>query len=704
MKKIKYIILFPLFLISIIVNAQINYPKTPIEKVINTYHGIEISDNYQWLEDTQSTEVKNWIKLQNKVSEKYLNNLTKSSSSRWMMDKLFYYEMNTDSLEGNFIKNKKLYFKIMYPSINSTPAIYYSKGNYRGYEKLINPNSISKKDQIIFSFLKSSKDGRFLAYQYSRNGSDWKEIKIVQIKNRHYFKETLKNTISSEIYWFGQGFFYKRYPNDTTQEAKNKRKFPQIMYHKLGTKQIQDKLIFDVKRENETLRVYGTSKQNLFVIKKEDASNQKFSYFYLEPNKGLEFKPMFENITYDINIVDYKLDTIIALTKIKNKKYLISFPIQNPKKWKILTPSYAGAVFTDFELTNTKIVTSFQTNNSSIISVSNYNGKVLGEINTPKGMSVSKLVYSKNLNKFFFRLSSYTIPPVLCLLNFDNYTFRYLGKTEVGFDPKKYKFKSIKFSSHDGTEIPLFIVYKDSLKRNKNTPFLLNTYGGYGVIAKPTFNPGVIFFIENGGAFAYVHVRGGGEYGDKWSKAGKKLNKKNSILDFKKAAEYLINEGYTKPKKIAVIGGSHGGLIVAAAIINKPQLFGAAVIDVGVLDMLRFEKSEVGGTYTNISEFGSVKNEAEFKNLLSYSPYQNIDYSVNYPSMLIMTGSDDTRVPPYHSFKFAAKLQHNPSQKAPILLWSQDKTGHYGANEFNAKIKEFATIYNFLFQELKNNN
>ncbi|VAW25501.1 Prolyl endopeptidase, partial [hydrothermal vent metagenome] len=182
------------------------------------------------------------------------------------------------------------------------------------------------------------------------------------------------------------------------------------------------------------------------------------------------------------------------------------------------------------------------------------------------------------------------------------------------------------------------------------------------------------------------------------------LNKKNSILDFKKAAEYLINEGYTKPKKIAAIGSSHGGLIVAAAVINKPQLFGAAVIDVGVLDMLRFEKSEVGSTYTNISEFGSIKNEAEFKNLLSYSPYQNVDYSVNYPSILIMTGSDDTRVPPYHSFKFAAKLQQNPSQKAPILLWSQDKTGHYGANEFNAKIKEFATVYNFLFQELKNNN
>ncbi len=694
-------ILLLLLLTSSIIKAQIDYPNTKKIPVENTYHKIEIIDNYQWLEDKKSNEVKNWVKLQNKISVKYLNKLDRASNSKSQMDKYFYHDMSMDSLDLNYVKNKNFHFKIMYPSINSTPSIYYSKGNYGGYEQLISSNAISKKDQIIFSFLKPSKSGRFLAYQYSRNGSDWKEIKIVQIKNRRYFKETLKNTISSEIYWFGQGFFYKKYPNNLNKPDKIKRKFPQIMYHKLGTEQTQDKLIYEVKKDNESLRIYGTSKQNLFIIKKEDSSNQKFSYFYLEPNKGLEFKPMFVNINYDINIVSYKQDTIIALTKIKNKKYLISFPKSNTKKWKILTPSYSGAVFTDFDLTKTKIVTSFQANNSSIISISNYKGEVLGEVTTPKGMSVSDLVYNKPQNKFFFKLSSYTIPPVLCLLNLDKYSFRYLGKTNVSFDPKNYKFKSIKFNSKDGTEVPLFIVYKDSLKKNKNTPFLLKTYGGYGVIAKPTFDPGVIYFIENGGAFAYVHVRGGGEYGSNWWKAGKNLNKKNAIYDFINAAEYLIKEGYTKPKKIAATGGSHGGMVVAASIIKQPELFGAAVIDVGVLDMLRFEMSEAGNTYTNINEFGSVKNELEFKNMLSYSPYQNIDFSVNYPSMLIMTGTDDTRVPPYHSFKFTAKLQKNPNQKNPILLWVQNKTGHYGANEYFSKIKEKASVFNFLLQELK---
>ncbi|MBG7631670.1 MAG: S9 family peptidase, partial [Bacteroidetes bacterium] len=601
----------------------------------------------------------------------------------------------------NPIRNDKLYFSLMYSGYNTTPSIYYSKGNQGGFEKIISPNSISRKDQIIFTDLTPSKNGRFLAYQYSRNGSDWKEIKIVQIKKRHYFKETLKHTISSEIYWFGQGFFYKKYQFISAQ---GKRSFPSIMYHKLGTEQIEDKLVLEVEDENETIQIYGATNQSLYLIKKSNPENKEFSYYCLDPkNNNLEFKPMFENIKYELSIRHFKTDTIIALTSIKDKYFLISFPILAPKKWKILSPSYQGSVFTGFDIIDEKIVISYQSEKSSIISVVNFNAEVLGEIAIPEGLSVHDLIYSEELKGVYFKVSSYTIPSVICKLDLDNYSFKYLGKTEVRFNAKNYKFMRKKFISHDGTNVPMFIVYKDSLNKNGNTPFLLKTYGGYGTIAKPSYNPGAIYFIENGGAFAYINVRGGGEYGIKWWENGKNLNKKNSILDFSGAAEYLIKEGYTKSKKIAVTGSSHGGLVAASAVIEKPELFGSAVIDVGVLDMLRFENSAVGSKYRNISEFGSVKNEIEFKNLLSYSPYHGIDNTINYPSMLIVTGSDDNRVPPYHSYKFAAKLQNNPSQKNPILLWSQDKTGHYGANEYNSIIKEKAFIYGFLFHEVNKN-
>jgi len=689
-----FILIFSPFLIV----AQISYPKTVKIPKINIYHSIDIVDNYQWLENTETQEVKDWVNQQNKISKKYLNRLVKSNSTKGSMKEFTHRHMQYDDITLPK-RNRNYYYRIMYPGENSPKAIYYSKGNYDSYQKLVSANSISGKDQIVFTNLIPSEDDRFLAYQYNRNGSDWKEIKIVQMKKRHYFKETLRHTISSEIYWFGQGFFYKKYPFDSTQ---GRRIFPEIMYHKLGTEQNEDLKIFNVKSEEETLQIYGTARQSLFIIKKSNPRTNKFSYYYIRPkNTSFDFKPLFIDIKYDMQILRYEADTVIALTEINNKNFLISFPITTPKKWALLSPSYDGAVLTDFEVMDTKIVTSFQTETSSIIAVTDHKGEILGELVTPEGLSVSNLKYSKDTDNFYFKLSSYTIPPVTCQLDLNNYTFKYLGKVEVSFNAKNYKFIRKKFKSHDGTEVPLFIVYKDSLNKNGDTPFLLKTYGGYGVIAKPTFNPGAIYFIENGGAFAYVHVRGGGEFGNEWREQGKKLNKKNSILDFSGAAEHLISEGYTKPKKIAAMGGSHGGLIVAAAIIEKPEIFGTAVIDVGVLDMLRFERSVIGSTYTNLNEFGSVKNEEEFKNLYSYSPYHNLDATINYPSMLIMTGSHDTRVPPHHSYKFAAKLQSGTKQKNPILLWSQNETGHFGANEYNAIYEELAFTYSFLLQELQ---
>jgi len=407
MKNIKFILLFYLIFVSIITKAQIKYPETKIKPAENKYHGIKIIDNYQWLENIRSDEVKKWVEQQNKISEKYLNKLVLSSESKRWMDKLSYHKMDYENIK-DIDNNDKLYFSIMYSNIDSTPSIYYAKGINSSFERLINPNSISTKDQIVFTDLTPSKNGRFLAYQYSRNGSDWKEIKIVQIKKRHYFKEVLKHTISSEIYWLGQGFFYKKYPYDSTH---GKRIFPKIMYHKLGTEQLDDKLIFDVKDQQESLKIYGTSKQNFYVIKKANQKYKKFSYYYLNPkNNNLKFDNMFENINYDINVIGFKLDTVIALTTIKGKKFIFSYPISNPKKWKILSPSYADAVFTDYEIMDNKIVISYQSKKSSIISVVNYNSKILGELITPEGLSVSNLTYSNSMNEFYFKLSSYTVP------------------------------------------------------------------------------------------------------------------------------------------------------------------------------------------------------------------------------------------------------------------------------------------------------
>lgn len=700
--KTKKRIFLTLLIISITtLNAQFKYPKTVKKRVIDTYHEINVTDNYQWLEAMDNPEVREWVKKQNKVSLKYLKKLANSNRSKSKMRAFNWYEMDYDSYTSD-IKNNKIYYRLMYPGRNSFPNIYYAKGNKSGFEKLISPSSISTKDRINFTQLTPSYNDRFLAYQYNRNGSDWEEIKIVGIKKRHFFKETIKEVLSPQINWYGQGFFYVKH----TYSPKNvKMNFPVVMYHTLDTPQSEDTKVFNVDNENESLSLYGTKNQSLYLIKKSDELKNLFSYYYLKPKSDKkEFKAFFTDIKYDMSIVKFESDTIFALTRIKNKKYLISFPINQPKKWALLTPSYKGAVLTGYEFAGEKIISSFQSEKFSIITITDFRGKVLGEITTPEGMSVSRLFFDEAKEEVTFKLSSYTVPPVTCLLNLSNYTFKYLGKVEVNFDAEKYKFMRKNFISHDGKKIPMFIVYKDSIQKNGNTPFLLKTYGGYGTIAKPSFDPGVIYFIEKGGAFAYVHIRGGGELGYEWWEDGRNLKKKNGIQDFTKGAEYLIKEGFTKPKKIGIMGTSHGGLITAAAMIEKPEYYGAAVINVGALDMIRMERSRAGSAHVNLNEYGTVKKKDEFLNLLSYSPFHTIKETVNYPSTLIITGSNDTRVPAYQSYKFAGKLQNGLHQKNPILLWSQNKAGHFGANQYNSIIEESTFIYSFLFNELTKND
>ena len=700
MKKFPF--LFPFYvLISISLSAQLKYPSTKKKPVINAYHSVKITDNYQWLENTKNPEVEDWVAAQNKVSLKYLKKISNSGGARANMKSYTWSQMEYDYKEETK-KNKDYYYSLMYPGRNSPLTIYYAKGNKSSYQKLIGPNSISKEDRIIFTKLTPSNNDHFLAYQYNRNGSDWEEIKIVGVKKRYFFKEVLTEVVSPQINWYGQGFFYikNKYNAD-----KVSRSFPELMYHTLDTEQTEDTKIFNVDTKNENLSLYGVGEQSLYILKKSDNSKNSFSYYYLRPKQDKqEFSPLFNAIKYDIAIHRFESDTIIASTKIKNKKYLIKFPISAPQKWELLSTSYGKAVFTGAELADRKIVTSFQTETSSILAITDYNGKVLGEVVTPEGLGISSLYYNEIKKEFTFKLSSYSVPPVTCKLDLSTYKFTYLGKKAVAFDASNYKFTRTKFTSHDGVQVPLFIVYKDSLQKNKKTPFLLKTYGGYGSIAKPSFNPGIISFIENGGAFAYVHVRGGGEFGYDWWQEGKNLKKRNGILDFTKAAEYLINEGYTKPKKIAITGSSHGGLIAAAAMIERPELYGAAVIDVGALDMLRMENTEAGAYFTNISEFGTVKKEEEFLNILSYSPFYNIKDTVNYPATLVITGSNDTRVPPYQSYKFAGKLQNGLHQKNPILLWTQEKEGHFGASQYNSYIKELTFMYTFLMHELIKND
>ncbi|WP_460218465.1 prolyl oligopeptidase family serine peptidase [Psychroserpens sp. MEBiC05023] len=692
------LLFFPYVLLS-----QIEYPETPLKPKLDIYHNVEVEDSYQWLENQESKMVRRWVKNQNKVSLKYLKKQAKKVNSVEQMNRYMFRKIG--GYAGrliNEVSDDKVYYNYFYNSNNSTPSLYFKKGKDGDYSILVNTANISSRDEVEITNYKPSNDDQYVAYQYNRNGSDWKELRVVKVQKRRFYKEILKHTKTDKILWLREGFFYEKYPFDSLR-AKTKK--PSIMYHKLDTSQSEDILIFKSRKESEFVNIYGAKDGSFFLIKKENIETKKYSYFYLDYNDyDLRFKPFLMNIDYNLNGFEFYDKDIYATTTIGEGRRLISIPKNNPYKFKLVSPYYDDAVLVNYEVLNEKIVNLFTSSSGNLFSVVDKNGNLIKEITTPAGLFVSSMGYNKTYEQFFFYLGSYTIPGVLYTLNLDTYTYDISQKTSVNFDPKGYKFIQDKFTSEDGTEVPIYIVYKDFLPKDSNTPFLMTAYGGYGNITSPSYNPGVVYFIENGGAFAYVDIRGGGSLGKVWEDGGKRINKKNGINDFIAAAEYLINKNYTEPKKIAVRGTSHGGLIVAASAIKRPDLFGAVSVNVGVLDMLRFENFTVGATTTNISEFGTVTDSLDFKNLYSYSPYHNIDNSVNYPSMLVTTGANDTRVPSFHSFKFTAKLQNNPVQTHPVLLWTQKKTGHFGAKNKDDKLEENAYVYGFLLSELLNDN
>ena len=695
----KYFLLLLIFLLPQFVISQIIYPESPKKPIEDFYHEIKVIDDYQWLEYQETDEVQDWIKAQNKLSKKNLKKTSRDLNSESQMNSLMYQK--TGNYFGEIIDKSaknEYYFSLCHTSNTATPSLCYKKGMDDEYDILVKSSALSSRDDINISYYKPSKNDDYLAFQYNRNGSDWRELRIVKVKKRRFYSEIIKHTKSSAILWLRDGFFYEKFPFDSLR-AKTKK--PSIMYHKVDTDPSTDKLIFKSRKDSEYVDIYGAPDESYLIIKKENIDTKIFSYFYLDANDNdLKFKPFLINIKYDLGSFTFKDQQIYATIFINEKEQLISIPKADPTKFKVISPIYDDAVLQDYSVLDNKAIILYSSKNGNLLTVVNFEGLILKEIVTPNGLSANGMSYDTTFNEFFFYLESYTIPRVLYKLDLETFKYEMVNQTKVGFDPKGYKFIERTFTSQDGVEVPIKIVYKDSLSKKSKTPFLLSTYGGYGIIDSQTFNPGIVFFIENGGAFAYVNIRGGGELGKDWWESGKRLNKQNGITDFISAAEFLVEQKYTSPKKIAIKGSSHGGLIIAASAIQRPDLFGAAVINVAALDMLRLENFTVGATSTNILEFGTVSNRLDFDNLYSYSPYHNIDDTVNYPSMLITTGFYDNRVPPLHSFKFAARLQNNPSQQNPILLWTQKKTGHNGALNKNDKLKENSFIYGFLFNEV----
>jgi prolyl oligopeptidase len=685
----KLLILFLVIILYSETQAQnIEYPLSPKQNIIDTFYTKYIvHDDYRWLEDVRTDRVENWIKAQNKLSDKFTRKASAKNNCLNMIKKYGYV------LSDRVYKRGDYYFFYARRNNSATAGLYLQE-SINGHEVcIVDPNFISTKDKVDIKSFSLSKDSKYLAFQFNRNGSDWCEISLRKLPSGKKLRDHLVGVKFSSIEWKGDGFFYSKYPNHGEfAEAIGE----EIYYHKLGDAQSSDKLIF--KRKDPTIQFkYKMSSDEQYLILREE-TKKYFNYFYVDYfSKQPYLRPLLMKQRTAFQLLDsHNGKLIVKSFKNNNNGSIVEIDPADPLKWKEIIPEYPYGILLATRIKTDRIICIYQSNQHPIIKIFDYQGKQLYALELPAAHSASGFYGSKGDENLLFSISSYTVPELS--YEFNTKTFkRNPGKiVQITFNHKKFKIKSTTYFSKDSTEIPINIVYKKGIKLNGNNPTILKAYGGFGSIASPSFDPGLVHFLERGGVFAYANIRGGGDLGKQWAFSGRRLNKQNSFDDFNSAAEYLIKQGYTKPKKLAATGGSNGGLIVAAAAIQRPDLYSAVVPVVGVMDMVRFEKFTVGAMHHD--EYGTVQDSTHFVNLLNYSPLHNIKEDINYPSMLIMTSENDDRVPPFHSYKFAARLQNRSAQLNPILLRVEKNAGHSGAINYTKKYKSKSAMYGFILK------
>ena len=677
---------------------KITYPETKRIDQRETLFGVVIEDPYRWLEDENAEETKKWVEEQNIVTTKYLEAIPFRNKLRERYKELWNYEkMSTPIL------TKKWLFYYKNNGLQNQSVLYY-KNRKTGEEKiLLDPNNWSKDGTISINFFEVSHDENYLAYSFSRAGSDWQEIKVVDLNSGKELSDHLQHVKFSSIAWFKKGFFYSAYDvKDDARQLSQKNEYHKVYYHKIGTKQSYDKLVYENK--NYPLRNYTVvttdDEKYAFLIETESTSGNALYFKPLNTKKNIGWTLIADGFKYDYEVIEVLHNTAYILTNedAPNKK-LVAVDLLNPDKvnWKTIIPEREH-VLQSVSYTSEKWIAHYLEHASSKLYVLSIDGKV--EKNMDLGIgSIGGVSVEKHDPVIFLSFSSFALPTRIYTYNLLTGELKIFWEARVKFDPDNYVTYQIFYPSKDGTMIPMFITHRKDLSKDGERPVLLYGYGGFNISLTPSFRLSIIPFLDAGGVFCVANLRGGGEYGEKWHEAGMKHNKQNVFDDFISAAEYLIKENYTQPQFIGIQGGSNGGLLVGACMTQRPDLFKVALPAVGVMDMLRFHKFTIGWAWMN--EYGSPDKEEDFHYLLKYSPYHNIQCDVEYPATLVTTADHDDRVVPAHSYKFIARLQACQAGENPVLIRIETNAGHGAGKPTSKQIDEITDVMSFLMYNLK---
>jgi len=701
MKKI----FIPMLLIVAVVSCKkdeetkIVYPQTQKTDVTDTYFDIEVGDPYRWLEDDRSSETAEWVQVQNQLTFGYLDKIPFRNQIKKQLEELWNYEkISSPYVEGDYTyyyKNNGL----------QNQSVLYRKDKNGNEEIFLDPNTFSKEGTTSLAGISFSKNSQMVAYQISEGGSDWRKVIIMDVVSKKIIGDTLIDVKFSGLSWQGnEGFYYSSYDKPKGSELSEKTDQHKLYFHKLGTPQNQDQVIFGLDQKRRYIGADVTQDDNYLVITAANSTygNELYIKDLNDPNGKII--ALVDNFDNQHSVIENQKDKLFIVTdKDAPNKKVVLVDLKNPSKWidfipeteNVLSPSIGSGYF----------FANYMKDAVSQVKQFDYSGKLVREIALPRVGSVYGFLGKKEDSVLYFLFTNYTTATTVYSFDPKEGTTEVYQKPDLEFNADNYESKQVFYTSKDGTKVPMIISYKKGTQLNGKNPTILYGYGGFNISLTPNFSVANAVWMENGGIYAVANLRGGGEYGKKWHVAGTQMQKQNVFDDFIAAAEYLIQEKYTSSDFLAIRGGSNGGLLVGACMTQRPDLFKVALPTVGVLDMLRYHTFTAGAGWAY--DYGTAEQSKEmFEYLLSYSPVHNVKQNISYPATLITTADHDDRVVPAHSFKFAAELQEKQNGSNPVLIRIDVDAGHGAGKplaktiEENADLQAF-TLYNMGIKELK---
>jgi prolyl oligopeptidase len=683
--------------------TPLNYPVAKKVEQTDDYHGTTVADPYRWLEDANSLDTKAWVDAENKVTQSYLAQIPQRDAIRQRLTELWNYERYSVPF-----KEGGRYFFSRNNGLQNQAVLYTMKSLKDSPRLLLDPNTLAADGTVALAGTAVSPDGKLLAYSTAASGSDWNEIRVRDVDTGKDLDDHIQWVKFSSTAWThdGKGFFYSRYdaPKEATKLA-DVNYFQKLYFHKLGTPQEADVLVYD--RPDEKEWGFGgntTDDGRYLLITATKGTARKYRVFYKDLSKPASpVVPLIDNFDAAWDFID-NVGSVFYFATDRNapRKRIVAIDVNKPQEasWKTVLPE-SGQTLTSAHMIANRLVVEYLADARSVVKVVDLKGKAVREIALPGIGSVSGFGGKRGDSETFFSFTGFTTPTTIYRLDMKSGAATVFRKPDVKFNPADYETRQQFYTSRDGTKVPMFIVSKKGLKLDGANPTYLYGYGGFNISMTPGFSPANLAWMEMGGVYVVANLRGGGEYGEAWHEAGTKLKKQNVFDDFIGAAEWLVNNKVTSPNKLAIGGGSNGGLLVGAAMTQRPELFGAAIPQVGVMDMLRFHKFTIGWAWT--SDYGSSENADEFKALVKYSPLHNLKPGTCYPATMITTADHDDRVVPAHSFKFAATAQADQAGGNPVIIRIDTKAGHGAGKPTSKQIEEVADRWGFLTKALKMN-